>query len=216
MATTARAIINLALKKLGVLRAGGEASAADAADALSALLSFYSEKIEGGAFGRVCMIPVLKPGELTAGSNMHLNVLTDEEVNIELPATVPYGYWRTWMRGRDYGWGLNIPLGGDTGQNVPRDKSVVRITDQFGPGRATYVYDAPVQRWMRVDLLSLTDEAPLSARNPDGLASVLATRIVDQFGDTLLSPFTLKSANTYLTALVTNYGSGCDADTYEW
>lgn len=210
MAVTVGDTVNLAFRKLGVVRAGGEAKAADAADALSALVSFYMECVTGGAFGRVWSVPVSTAGTIEATGNQHINVVTEDTVTVDLPSTVPAHYWDTWMPCRDYGWGLNVPLGADPNVRMPRDKAVVMITDQVGTGRATYVYDAPVQRWMRIDALVLTDEAPLSARNADGLASVLATRIADQFGDSQLSRITLMSANRYRLALVNSYGSADD------
>lgn len=207
---TARDVITLALKKIGVLRSGGVATAADAADAMASLASFYQEIITNGSCGRIQDIPITRSGSATTGVNQHINVLTDDAVTLELPATVPYDYWHTWRPGRDYGWGLNVPLGGDDGFNVPRDKSVVRVTDQFGPARATYIYDGTVQRWLRLDTLALSDEAPLSARSFDGLASVLAIRLTELFGGDLASPVTVQSANRYKIALVTNHGNSED------
>lgn len=207
---TVRDIGTLALRKLGVLRSGGEMKAADAQECLDSLTSFYNECIGMGTFGRVWNVPISTAGTITSGANQHINVLTEDAVTVDLPTTLPACHWDTWRPCRDYGWGLNVPLGGDTGLNVPRDKSVVMVTDQFGAGRATYIYDGTVQRWMRVDTLALTDEAPLSARGADGLAAVLAMRLVDQFGDALASQMTLQAANRYRTALVTNFGVADD------
>ena len=206
MASTVREVGNLALRKLGIVRSGGTASASEMQDCLEALSSLYQSWIDGGAFGRVRNVPVSRGGSLTTGVNQHLNVLTEDELDLSLPSIVPYDYWDTYMPSRDYGWGLNVPFGGDDGQNVTPDKSVILITDQFGSGRATYVYDGTVQRWMNVSDLTLDNEAPLSARNLDGLASVLAVRVVDQFGDTNLSQLTMRSANKYQLALVTSFG----------
>lgn len=209
MATT-RDICTMALRKLGVLRAGGEMKAADAEDARVSLQSFYMECITGGAFGRVFNVVMSAPGDVTASGNQHFNVTTDEEVNIDLPSTLPANHWETWRPCRDYGWGLNIPVGADQNVVMPKDKSVVMVTDQFGEGRATYVYDGTIQRWMRIDTLALTDEAPLSARSVDGLAAVMAVRLVDYFGDSLMSPATVQAARQYRLKMVTNYGSGDD------
>lgn len=209
---TARDVINLALKKLGVLRAGGEASAADAADGLASLVSLYQEWISNGTFGRVASIVASSPGTSSVYPSVHVNE-TVAGVTITLPQVVEHCFWDTWMPCRDYGWGLNVPLGGNDGFGPPRDKSVVRITSTENEDRATYIFDGTVQRWMRIDNLGLTDEAPLSARSFDGLASVLAMRLTEYFGSELASPVTLQSANRYRTALVTNYGTGgaCDA-----
>lgn len=209
---TARDVINLALKKLGVLRAGGEASAADAADGLASLVSLYQEWISNGTLGRVGSVIVTQPGTATAIPNIHVNE-TVSGVTIDLPQTVDYWFWDTYNPCRDYGWGLSVPLGGTESIGVPRDKAVVRITSTENETRATYIFDGTIQRWMRIDNLGLTDEAPLSARSFDGLASVLAIRLTEYFGSELASPVTLQSANRYRTALVTNYGTGgaCDA-----
>lgn len=208
---TARDVINLALKKLGVLRAGGEASAADAADGLASLVSLYQEWISNGTFGRVNSIVASSPGVSMVYPNAHVNE-TVSGVMINLPQVVEYDFWDTWMPCRDYGWGLSVPLGGNDGFGPPRDKSVVRITSTENETRATYIFDGTIQRWMRIDNLGLTDEAPLSARSFDGLASVLAIRLTEYFGPELASPVTLQSANRYKSALVTNYGTGdrCD------
>lgn len=207
---TARDVINLALKKLGVLRAGGEASAADAADGLASLVSLYQEWISNGTLGRVASIVASSPGTSSVYPSAHVNE-TVAGVTINLPQVVEYCFWDTWMPCRDYGWGLNVPLGGNDGFGPPRDKSVVRITSTENEDRATYIFDGTIQRWMRIDNLGLTDEAPLSARSFDGLASVLALRLTEYFGSELASPVTLQSANRYRSALVTNYGTGvCD------
>lgn len=205
---TSRDIAMRAFRKLGVLRAGAEPKAADADEALSSLQSYYMECVTGGAFGRVVNIPVSTAGTVTAGPNQHINVLTADAVSIDLPSTVPYAHWDTWMPCRDYGWGLNVPLGADGGENVPQDRAVVSITTEYGETRATYVYDGTVQRWMRIDTLDLNEEAPLSARNSDGLSALLAVRMADQYGDGNLSQLTLRAANRYQLAMVTHYSNG--------
>lgn len=207
MAKTCRDTATLALKKLGVLRAGGEPQAADGADALSSLQSFYMECISQGTFGRVYNVQMSSAGTITPGGNQHINVLTEDAVSIDLPSSLPANCWDNWRPERDYGWGLNIPFAADPNIVVPRDKSVVMVTDQYGDSRATYLYDGTVQRWLRVDVLTDNDEAPLSARSPDGLASVLAVRMTDQFGAEMLSPVTMQSANRYKVALVSNFGN---------
>lgn len=208
MPITIRDVGTRAFRKLGVLRAGGTMQSEDAAEALASLISLYGEWITAGTFGRVANIPLSKTGTFTAGTNMHLNVTTDEPVTIDLPKTVEACFWDNWRPERDYGWGLNIPYD-PAGNAMPRDKSVVMITRQApNDERATYVYDATIQRWMRVDeSLGLEDEAPLSARNSDGLAAVLAVKMSDQYGAELLSPGTVQTANKYRTALSTNHGN---------
>ena len=217
MAYSARDVVTLAFRKLGVIRAGGEPRAADAADALASLISQYQEWVSQGTFGRVESINISNDGTnpVTAGLNQHINVTTDDSVTVDLPATVSYDYWWTWQPCRDYGWGKNIPVGADATNNVPRDLSVIVVTRASTNAPATYIYDGSIQRWMRVEGLTMTDEAPLSARGLDGLASVLAVRLIDQFGDSLASAATVQAANRYKMALVTRHG-GPDCDGWGW
>lgn len=210
MAYTVRDTCTKAFKKLGVLRAGGEMRTADAEDARVSLQSFYMECISKGTFGRVYDVVLSQAGTVTAGGNQHFSVTTDDAVTVDLPSTLPACHWDTWRPCRDYGWGLNVPVGGDPNVVVPRDLSVVMVTDQFGAGRATYVYDGTVQRWMRIDTLALNDEAPLSARGFEGLASVLAMRLSDEYGESLMTTGTIRAANAYKLALVSRLGVGDD------
>lgn len=212
MAATIRDVITLALKKLSVIRGSGEPKAQDAADALASLASYYQEIITGGMCGRVRDVPITKAFDGNAGYNQHISVITDDTVTIDLPDLMPWSWWCNWRPDRDYGWGLNVPYN-ETGDQVPPDLSVVRITYKESDDRATYLYDGTIQRWLRVDNLLIPDqnsvlnrEAPLSARNMDGLASLLATRIADQFGETLLSALTMRSANRYKLAMATGHG----------
>lgn len=216
MPYSVRDVVATSLRKLGVLRSGGVPSAGDAEDARVSLQSWYAECITAGTFGRVQNIPVSIAGSVTPYPNQHVSVLTDGAVVITPPTTVAYDYWYTWMPSRDYGWGKNVPLGADSGYNVPRDKSVVMVTYQStspdAAVRAVYVYDGTIQRWMRVDTITLDDEAPLSARGFDGLASLLAIRLTDQFGEELLGAASVRAANSYKLALVTNYGNDEEYD----
>jgi len=203
MPTLVSDTIRLAFRKLGAIRAGQEVSSSDAADALASLTSLYSEWISAGTFGRVYNIPLMQETELTATANMHYNAVTDEAITITLPSTMAACDCCTWNY-RDYGWCL--PEGYWDGVNVPPDLTVMMVTDSYGVARATYVYDAYVQLWMRVDTILLTDEAPLSGRGADGLASKLAIRLTDQYGEELLTRITISSAASYQMALVSKYG----------
>ncbi len=205
---TNREIIARALKKLGVLRAGGTPQADEMDGALISLQSMFHEWITNGAFGRVYNMGRTTSGDFTPYPNQHVNVLTDEATNIILPNVLPWDWWGCcWRPCRDYGWGLPWP---DTGEVMPRDKSVIEITYQQSNAdaeeRRTYIYDGTIQRWVRVDALALDEEAPLSQRNPDGLSSVLATRLAEFYGETP-QPGTISSASRYRTALVTNFGN---------
>lgn len=212
---TIRGVITRALKKLSVIRGNGQPTADQAADGLASLASLYQELITNGTCGRIQSVPIDRAFEGVAGYNQHISVVTDEAVSIELPATMPRYWCCNWRPHRDYGWGLTVPY--NDGLMTPPDLAVVRVTDQFGPSRATYIYDDPIQRWVRVDDLDITvdnevlnREAPLSARNPDGLAAMLAMRIADEYGSELLQPLTVQAANKYKIALVSAYGYAKD------
>lgn len=177
-----RDLIVKSARKLGLIRAGGTMSDADAADFLASLESQYAEWITQGAFGPIR--PVIQTTDATAGLNQHLNNIGDTPLTVTLPTSVS-----DW-------WIDSI---------VPYDCSVVQVTS-LQPDRQTYIYDGTVQRWMQIGTLTLEDEAPLSARGSDGLASILAVRLADEYGSDLLSPITLRQANAYKIALVTRPG----------
>lgn len=206
MPHSVRDVCTLALRKLGVLRAGGTPTSADAETARLSLESWYAEAITQGTFGRVYNVVVATPQTVTPYPNMHVSATTDDVI-VDLPQTVPADYWWTYQPCRDYGWGKFVPLGGDPEVIVPRDKAIVQVTSSTNNTRLTYIFDRTNQRWMRTDTIALEDEAPLSARGIDGLASLLAMRMTEYFGPELLSPITQQSANRYKVALVTNYGN---------
>lgn len=191
MAYTCRDVITLAMKKLGVLRSGGEPKAADAADALASLQSFYFECITQGTFGRVTSI--IATADLTAYPGQHINNTDSGTITVTLPTT------------SEWWWTDPVP---------PADLSVIRSTD-LSDTRLTHFYDGQTQRWVSIETLALEDEAPLSSRGYDGLASVLAVRLVDLFGDSLLSARTMKSANSFMLALVSRHGIGDEVPYYE-
>ena len=179
---TARDVITLALKKLGVLRSGGVPSTSDAADALASLQSWYKEQITQGAFGRVRS--VIATSDLTAETGQHIANTSATPIVVTLPVTGPWWWYE---------------------ETTPRDLSVVVSTD-LTDTRLTHIYDAQAQRWIDVENLELEDEAPLSSRGFDGLASVLAVRLSEFFGDSLLNARTLRSANSFSLALVSRHG----------
>lgn len=210
MAVTVRDVCTKAFRKLGVLRAGGEMRTADAEDARSSLQSFLMECVTAGTFGRVRDVLVSQPATLTAGENQHVNVTATGTVTVDLPTTVAADYWAYCNPVGDYGWPLNEAAYYSSEVRAPKDRSVIMVTNKDLPERPAYVFDGTIQRWMRIDTLTLNDEAPLSARNSDGLASVLAVRLADEFGASLLSPGTVQAATRYKTALVLHYGAGED------
>lgn len=187
---TVRDICTKAYVKLGVVRAGDAPGAADMASALASLESWYAEAISQGSFGRVTS--VIQTTDVTASPGQHINNLTGDPLTVTLPDQIE-SWW--WAEGR-----------------VPADLSVV-VTTNLTSVRKTYIYDGQIQRWVSTTDLILNDEAPLSSRGPDGLASLLAVRLSDEYGADLLSPLTMQSANRYKLALVSRHGTN---DCPEW
>lgn len=204
MASTVRDVGTLALKKLGVLRAGGEMKAPDGESARASLQSYLMGCVNAGTFGRVGKVVVSTAQAVTAAYNQHVNA-TVGGVTVDLPETMDACFWENFEPYGDYGWPWCSPYYGDSGVTTPRDKSVVMVTSTENDDRLVYVFDATVQRWMRLDNLTLNAEAPLSARDVDGLASVLAVRLSDEYG---IDPraATVLAASRYKMALVSAYG----------
>lgn len=182
MTYTCRDVIRLAQKKQGVIRAGGEPTAADASDMLESLKSFYKELITQGAFGQVRS--VIASTDVTAGVGQHIANTGATPIVVTLPLMDEWWWFEP---------------------TTPADLSVVVSTD-LTDVRLTHLYDAQIQRWIDLETMTLDTEAPLSSRGYDGLASVLAVRTSDLFGDSLMNIQTVKSANSFKLALVSRHG----------
>lgn len=62
----------------------------------------------------------------------------------------------------------------------PLDLSAIRYNENDGDGWQTWISDRG--DWVRVDDLSESDDAPLSARNVEGLSCLVATELAETFG----------------------------------
>jgi hypothetical protein len=71
---------------------------------------------------------------------------------------------------------------------------------------ARFLYDARKRAWVRIDALSLTDEAPLAERGSIGLASCLAGVLSDDYG-AVLGPDATKRAALFMWGLSSRYDS---------
>lgn len=204
---TVRDIVTLALKKLGVLRGSGTANNADAESGRASLQSFLMSCITARTFGDVASVLVTDAGAITAALNQHINATVDG-VAVDLPDTVPACFWYCFEPYGDYGWPwCNPSTYASDNMKVPDDLSVVRVTSTESDDRLTYLFDGTIQRWLRIDNLTLNSEAPLSARDSDGLASVLAVRLSDEFTDP--RPATVLAAKRFKLALVEVRASTC-------
>ena len=103
-------------------------------------------------------------------------------------------------QGDDYGEPVS------TGNRPPRDLCLVEIVTA-GEEPELHLYDAQRAEWVRLDGLvvnsvaaRLSDEAPLSGRSADGLASMVAKKIAEDYGQTV-SPETQATAIRFLSNL---------------
>lgn len=211
---TMRAIVATALRKLGRVGGGRDPRPSDMTDAMDALKSLYRGWINSGAFGR--LEDVVPLGDYIARGNERIYRTADATFDVTLPELVVD------ERGRRcyYGTVVSIaqpdadtitintenavPLGGHV--TTPRDLSVVVITDAAGGQTVEWIYDGWIKQWVRLDLLEEDDDAPLSLRDSNGLASCLAVNLSDQWGADV-APATALSAAHFRSALVTRFGS---------
>ena len=199
-----RDIVNGSLRKIGKLAGGREPRTQDSTDALEALRGLYSQLINSGAFGRLRDV-VPTGAAYTAGENERVFRNSDATLSIDLPQLVerdlPLG-----PRPYDEEEAVYPAATVDNAVRPPRDCAVVAISDAFTGETVEYIYDGQRRLWMSLSGLELTDHAPLSDRDPEGLKCLLAEQIVDEFGGTL-GEMTVRGAANFRGALVTRFSS---------
>lgn len=194
-------VINRALRKLGKLGAGRDARTNDAQDALDVLRGLYTSWIISGAFGRLSDVVV--SGDFTAYENQRIVRPIGVTAEITLPDFVSmYCEPLPYNLERDQYAGLYENVVGTS--RPPRDGAVVVVIDQETGTIANWIYDGTVKIWRQIDTLGLTDEAPMSAADPEGLAACLAVECADQFGADP-SPFTTRAAVRFYTAMTSRF-----------
>lgn len=218
--TTARVIVNSALRKLGRLGAGREARLADAEDTLQALRSMYGSWIASGACGRLC--DVIPTGtNYTSRGNERIYRRGENPLTVTLPELVSEGWNRDYgtdRYGGNFGTVITITQNGNevtvvveaaqpigNGVVTPRDMSAVVISDEVGGQTRSWLYDGNVKKWQSIDDLTLDSDAPRSSADPEGLAACLALEMVDKFGIDV-SEFTIRAAARFQTAMTMRFG----------
>lgn len=215
---TARFVVNTALRKLGVLASGREPKLSDATDALDALRAMYGSWIASGAFGRLRDVVPTGTQYVTPG-NERIFRETAAVMEVILPELVSeishadYGHEPV----RYYGTTITISTVGDTttvdvkpSQPIgyalpPRDGAAVVISDRIGGETQLWLYDGTVKRWQSPQFMTLDDEAPRSDADVQGLASMLALEIADQF-DAAVPDATVRQASRYQQQMITRFG----------
>lgn len=216
--TTARVVVNLALRKLGVLGSGRDARPTDAADALAALQGLYGSWIATGAFGRLHdRVPV--GTQYVAQGNERIMRQDASDIEIILPELVSSGWHDDYGHNHVCYYGTvvtGITVNGETvwearaRQQVgyiqsPRDGTAVVISDSVTGNILTWLYDGTLKTWQQIELLQMDNEAPRSTADLQGLAACLAMEIADQFG-AQLSEVTVTQASRYKMQMTHRFG----------
>lgn len=208
---TARSIVTLALRKLGRVGSGREPRPVDATDGFEALVSLYRGWINAGTFGR--LRDVVPTGSYVATGNERILRMDGAQLEVSLPEVVAaHPDERRCCLGTIVAFTVDGAVSVSQNQRLllqvttPRDLAPIVITDTATGNVADYVYDGSMKKWVPLWNLDIDDEAPLSFRNSDGLASCLAVKIADQFGADIPATTAL-SANSFQASLATGFSN---------
>lgn len=154
MATVLQIAQGAALE-LGARQLNDTLSSEEAARCLIRIQSMYREAVEKGVFGRVEEYLATDDYEAEEHQRIYSAGFT-----ITLPETIDDC---------------------ETGEERrPRDLAMVQIVNE-GDDPEIHIYDAHLGEWVRIDNLTLTSEAPFSARNRTGLECVAARACASTF-----------------------------------
>jgi hypothetical protein len=216
MMASTYSIVTLALSKLGISGGTRPARQADLDLGLQTLRSLYRNLISSGALGRAN--PVTPHGDYTARENDRILRNIDHIGTIALPELVRE---RASFGHSDQYDFYDYPVCGRP--RPPRDGAFVIINDANSGGTEEWLYEAYTNRWISLHDLTLQEHeelrndagniigivepsvAPLSYRDENGLAALLATKLADHFG-AQPSPLTLRDASNWQTSLSTRFG----------
>lgn len=211
MSITCRDLINRSLRKLFVVASGRNATGSQAQDALDALLSLYKEFVGQGVFGRLNPV-IITATTYSARENERVVCNNAAGVTVTLPDTItvnllrenPYyvSYDDIGSTAGGYDYGRGYPT--EVIPRPPRDGSVITVTDMFSTLDLTWIYDAPPARWISIDNLGLSDNAPLTGRYANGLAAILAVRLASEYAVTP-TQFVVSEANLGRSQLSSRY-----------
>lgn len=194
-------VVKGALRKLGVLASGRTPRDTDRDDTFAALQGIYRQLITNGAFGR--LRDVVPTTDFTAVGNVRIFRPADAAaISITLPETVNRQDY--WCDHRIYGscWCPDNTVRRDV--TPPRDCSVVTISDGLTGNTYDFIYDGHTKLWQGIYDMELTDPAPLSFRDPQGLMAYLAWQVADDFSAPV-GQSTLKLAQNFQSGLVTRF-----------
>jgi hypothetical protein len=154
--TTCTDVVSIALRKLSLTFSGNVPTSSELSDGISSLQSMYDGWVAQNVFGRLNPVRV----SVDYSAKEQDQVVKTTALTVTLPVSVSEdGYER-----------------------LPKDLSCVRIVSEVDTNVATHIFDVFTARWVRIDNLAPTDDAPLANRGKDGLASCLALYIASEYG----------------------------------
>ena len=212
VAVSCNDVVKGALRKLGVLASGREPRTVDRDDTFEALKGLYRQLITNGAFGRLRdVIPI---ADYTAYGNERIFRNQSATLAITLPETVRnWDFWGPYyVYGGIYPNEYAPPATNAVTRDIrtPRDCSVVVIIDAFTSGTYDFIYDGQTKQWQGLYDLSLSDPAPLAFRDPQGLMSLLAVNLGDDFGPQI-GAGTARLAQNFMTGLTSRFSMSIEA-----
>lgn len=155
---TCQEIIKRALRLLGVLAAGDEPEAADAADGQIALVAMLTNAVAKSAQPGLTRV-LVTDATYTAGEDELIGYDGATSSTITLPTTVEDA--------------------DTTETRAPKNMAVVMVA---GTTPQTFIYDEAYGDWVEVNALALTDYCPLSGMDSEALAAGLAGYLADEYG----------------------------------
>ena len=183
-------VISRAMRRIGVLASGELPRDVEAGDALDTLSGIYARLITEGAFGEIHSFNA--SASMTAGENQRI-ILSDPNTVITLPETVANHYPCDGSFGGDL-YGEPCAFAQSNGTRPVRDGAVVIIANHVTNTIQTFIRDGQANIWLDIDNLDLTSPAPLSRRDPTGLACYLAIEIADEYGQQPSAMTTMNAA----------------------
>ena len=155
-------LICRALRRLGVLASGQLPTDEEAADALESLRAIILRTVSEGGLGQLAEV-IAPEGDYSPEEFTRILRLDPDNTEIILPATVTE---------------CDI-------ERPPYDGSIIAIADVTIPQTVTYVYDGDLGAWLPVETMTLTSIPPLTQRDANGFASMLAVELADEYGQSI-------------------------------
>lgn len=195
---TCQTIITRALQKLGIVGAGGTPLTDDNTLGLETLIGLYQGLINKGASGAADDTVLPSGIDYTAHENER--IVHDGTCTITLPTQIAAIY----VCDNDYG--LPITTTDTSAVRTPMDMAFVSVVRTDTGAITDYLYDNRIRDWVELNALSVSNEAPLSHRDPNGLSCLLSLYLADYFGPTAQpGSLTAKAAYDFQLALAQNF-----------